>query len=90
MLRTKILVHQRFVTAFILLLSLTFVGISGSSAFALIRGGSGNEPITDPSWPPGAEPIFNHKARIAFWEDMLFAGIHAECRGDAADFTEVL
>src|SRR5438128_1762447 len=29
-------------------------------AFALITGGEGNKPITDPGWPAGAAAIFNH------------------------------
>jgi hypothetical protein len=62
------------------------------SAFALITGGEGNTPIRDPGWPNGADAIFNHAGRIAWWEGPPFGGgqWHAECRGDAKTLSAVL
>jgi hypothetical protein len=59
---------------------------------ALIIGGEGNEPIRDPGWPTGAAAIFNHPARVAWWEGPPFGGgqYHAECRGDSKTFNKVL
>lgn len=61
-------------------------------ASALIQGGKGNKPVRDPGWPAGAEPIFNHPARVAWWEGPPFGGgrYHAECRGDTESFNKVL
>jgi hypothetical protein len=61
-------------------------------AFALITGGTGNEPIRDPGWPAGAAEIFNNPARVAYWEGPPFGGgqWHAECRGDTATLNDVL
>jgi len=61
-------------------------------AFALITGGKGNKPLTDPGWPKGAAAIFNNPARTAWWEGPPFGGgqWHAECRGDAKAFNSVL
>lgn len=46
----------------------------------------------DPGWPQGAAAIFNHSARIAWWEGPPFGGgqWHAECRGDAQTLRAVL
>ncbi|HEX3449516.1 MAG TPA: hypothetical protein VHS97_14775, partial [Isosphaeraceae bacterium] len=54
-------------------------------AYALITGGEGNKPISDPGWHAGAAAIFNHTGRVAWWEGPPFGGgqWHAECRGDA-------
>jgi hypothetical protein len=59
---------------------------------ALIMGGTGNEPIHDPGWPKAAADVFNTKSRVAYWEGPPFGGgeWHAECRGDAKAFNEVL
>ncbi|MBA3312115.1 MAG: carboxypeptidase-like regulatory domain-containing protein [Planctomycetota bacterium] len=68
-------------------------------AQALITGGEGNKPLDDPGWPKGAAEVFNAKSRIAnaksriaWWEGPPFGGgeWHAEYRGDAATFNEVL
>jgi protocatechuate 3,4-dioxygenase beta subunit len=61
-------------------------------AYALILGGTGNEPLRDPGWPKEAAGVFNHISRVAYWEGPPLGGgeWHAECRGDAADFNEVL
>lgn len=61
-------------------------------AHALIVGGEGNEPVKDPGWPAGADAVFNTKARVAWWEGPPFGGgeWHAECRGDAAAFNDIL
>jgi hypothetical protein len=61
-------------------------------AFALITGGEGNTPITDPGWPAGAAALFNHPGRVAWWEGPPFGGgqWHAECRGDTQALSAVL
>jgi hypothetical protein len=71
-----------------LLLSL----LAWHSAFALITGGKGNEPIPNPGWPEGAEKIFNHEARIAYWVGPPFGGgqWHAEYRGDTKTLNDLL
>ena len=62
------------------------------SAYALIHGGEGNKPLNLPGLPQGAAAIFNHQARIAWWEGPGLGDgeWHAECRGDAQVFNEVL
>src|SRR6516162_1167828 len=74
------------------LLATAIVALTSSEAFALITGGEGNKPLTDPGWPVGAEAIFNVKSRIAWWEGPPFGGgeWHAECRGDAKALSAVL
>ena len=61
-------------------------------AWALIEGGTGNEPIRDPGWPHGAAALVNHPERIAYWVGPPFGGgqWHAECRGDAKTIAEAL
>jgi hypothetical protein len=63
-----------------------------SSTIAMITGGAGNKPISDPGWPKGASGIFNHSARIAWWEGPPFGGgqWHAEYRGDAKTLNAML
>ena len=72
----------------IVMLTVAFPG----EARALIRGDSGNKPVSDPGWPTGAAVIFNHTGRIAWWEGPPFGGgqWHAECRGDAKALSAVL
>jgi hypothetical protein len=74
------------------LLAATILAIPFRSATALITGGEGNKPIADPGWPKGAAVIFNHPARVAWWEGPPFGGgqWHAECRGDAGALGAVL
>ena len=74
------------------LLATAIVALTSSEAFALITGGEGNKPLTDPGWPVGAEAIFNVKSRIAWWEGPPLGGgqWHAECRGDAKALSAVL
>jgi hypothetical protein len=62
------------------------------SALAMITGGAGNKPINDPGWPKEASGIFNHPARIAWWEGPPFGGgqWHAEYRGDAKTLNAML
>ena len=50
------------------LLFTVLAAVAPPEAFALITGGEGNTPITDPGWPRGAAAIFNHPGRIAWWE----------------------
>ncbi len=73
-------------------LVLLVLAIPSQRAFALITGGEGNDPIHDPGWPKGAEPLVNNKARIAYWEGPPFGGgqWHAEFRGDAKAFNAFL
>jgi len=61
-------------------------------AFALITGGEGNEPLSDPGWQTGAAAVFNVKSRVAYWEGPRFGGgqYTAECRGDTAALNAVL
>jgi hypothetical protein len=61
-------------------------------AYALITGGEGNKPISDPGWPAGAAAIFNHPDRVAWWEGPPFGGgqWHAECRGNTRALSAVL
>ncbi|HJQ78379.1 MAG TPA: carboxypeptidase-like regulatory domain-containing protein [Lacipirellulaceae bacterium] len=75
-----------------LFIALAVFIIPSPGAFALITGGEGNDPISDPGWPAGAAAIFNNPTRIAWWEGPPFGGgqWHAEYRGDAAVFNEVL
>lgn len=76
----------------IVLLATALSAVPFQSAFALIMGGVGNDPIRDPGWPKGAAEIFNVQARIAYWEGPPFGGgqWHAECRGDAKALSAVL
>jgi hypothetical protein len=71
---------------------LTATLIAPSEVHADILGGIGNDPIQGPGWPKGAAAVFNTKSRIAYWEGPPFGGgeWHAECRGDAAAFNDVL
>lgn len=75
-----------------MLLSVAFFLVLPSSALALIEGGAGNKPIHDPGWPRGVSGIFNHPARIAWWEGPPFGGgeWHAEFRGDARTLNAML
>ena len=74
------------------LLVAALAAIAPREASALITGGEGNKPLTDPGWPAGAAAIFNHPGRIAWWEGPPFGGgqWHAECRGDAEALNAVL
>src|SRR3954462_13401727 len=74
------------------LLLIILAAVAPPEAFALITGGEGNTPITDPGWPRGGAAIFNHAGRIAWWEGPPFGGgqWHAECRGDAKALSAVL
>jgi hypothetical protein len=73
-------------------IAVTVFIVPSPRAFALITGGEGNEPISDPGWPAGAAAIFNNPARVAWWEGPPYGGgqWHAEYRGDAAAFDEIL
>jgi hypothetical protein len=74
------------------MLALGLAVIPSRGAYALITGGEGNSPVHDPGWPKGAEPLFNDKARIAWWEGPPLGGgnWHAEFRGDAKALTAFL
>jgi hypothetical protein len=75
-----------------ILLAVAMAVVPTQTAFAIITGGKGNSPITDPGWPKGAAAIFNNPVRIAWWEGPPEGGgqWHAECRGDAKAFNAVL
>jgi hypothetical protein len=76
----------------LILLAPLLVTINCQFASALIVGGSGNEEVHDPGWPDGAAKIFNHPARVAWWEGPPFGGGRstAEFRGDAATLNALL
>lgn len=84
--------RTRVGTVLLLLLAMALIALTSSEALALIEGGEGNSPITDPGWPEGAAAIFNVTSRIAWWEGPPLGGgqWHAECRGDAKGLTAVL
>ncbi len=71
---------------------IAITGVSSSTAWGLITGGEGNDPIVDPGWPKDAAAVFNTKSRVAYWEGPPFGGgqSHAECRGDTEAFQKVL
>lgn len=73
-------------------LAIVIAGVSTPSANALILGGTGNSPVSDPGWPAGAAPVFNTPSRVAYWEGPPFGGgqWHAECRGNAAMLNRML
>src|SRR5215471_5457017 len=75
-----------------LLLATAILAIAVPEASAIILGGAGNSPVSDPGWPTGAAAIFNVTSRIAWWEGPPFGGgqWHAECRGDAKALSAVL
>lgn len=74
------------------LIGFALIAAMSHPVFALITGGEGNSPLSDPGWPAGAAAIFNHPGRIAWWEGPPFGGgqWHAECRGDAQALNSVL
>jgi hypothetical protein len=74
------------------ILGASIAALYSPAAFALITGGEGSEPISDPGWPTGAAAVFNHPTRVAYWVGPPFGGgqWHAECRGDAVALSRVL
>jgi hypothetical protein len=93
LLRTQSVLHsQRRQPAATVALVVAIALVSSPRAFALITGGEGNKPINDPGWPKGAAAIFNHPARVAWWEGPPFGGgqWHAECRGGAKTLNAIL
>lgn len=68
------------------------LAIGPREAAALIVGGEGNDPLTDPGWPAGAAAVFNVTERVAYWEGPPFGGgeYHAECRGSTAALNRIL
>jgi hypothetical protein len=66
--------------------------IVASPAYALIEGGAGNDPLSDPGWPTGAAEVFNTPHRVAYWVGPPFGGgqYHADCRGNTEAFNEIL
>lgn len=68
------------------------VPFAGAGRTAMITGGKGNKPLSDPGWPSGAAEIFNTTSRIAWWEGPPFGGgqYHSECQGDSAAITKIL
>jgi len=77
-------------TPLALVLAAVLLTLPVERAFALREGGVGNAPIRDPGWPKGADVIFNTPARIAFWHGPLPGHWHADCRGDAKVFNDIL
>lgn len=77
---------------FVLLVLVVVVAGQSSMAHALITGGVGNDPLELPNLQAGAAAVLNSKDRVAWWEGPPFGGgqYHAECRGDAKAFNQVL
>lgn len=78
-----------------LLLSLGVAGLFLSlpnPCDALIMGGTDNQPRLTEGSQPGVAAVFNVPGRVAWWEGPPFGGgqYHAECRGDADTFNDVL
>lgn len=86
------LLRLRAAQAAAVIVAVTMALAACETAFGLITGGEGNEPIRDPGWPAGAAAIFNHPGRVAYWEGPPFGGgqWHAECRGNAQALNAVL
>jgi hypothetical protein len=84
--------RRQAIGAVTMLLAMVMVGGLVHTAVALITGGKGNMPVSDPGWPRGAAAIFNNPARVAWWEGPPFGGgqWHAECRGNARALSAVL
>ncbi len=84
--------YERQVPVAAMLLAFSVACVPMREAAALINGGEGNKPISDPGWPKGAAAIFNHPGRIAWWEGPPFGGgqWHSECRGNATTLTAIL
>jgi hypothetical protein len=63
-----------------------------SSAWALITGSIGNDPIPDSNWPEGTLAIANLKNRLGWWEGPPFGGgeYHFLYRCDAKALNETL
>ena len=82
----------RFKNWFLPAVVIAISGVFSNSAWGLITGGEGNDPIADPGWPKNAAAVFNTKSRVAHWEGPPFGGgqSHAECRGDTEAFQKVL
>ena len=76
----------------VLLLATGLAILPASLTFALITGGEGNSAVRDPGWPRGAAALFNHAARVAWWEGPPYGGgqWHAEYRGDASVLNAIL
>lgn len=74
------------------LLIFSYLTCAVGPAWALIVGGQGNAPVTDPGWPNGASDVFNQPARVASWIGPPFGGghWHGEYRGDTTTFNEAL
>ena len=51
-----------------------FTALLSSTAFALITGGLGNDPVRDAGWPLGAVDVANLKTRVGWWEGPPFGG----------------
>src|SRR2546421_10991728 len=79
-------------TVLVVMSALAIIAVQSQPALALIFGGAGNKPISDPGWPAGAAVIFNSASRIAYWVGPPLGGgqWHAECRGDAKALSAVL
>ena len=84
--------YERQIPAAAIMLAFLLAAVPMREAAALITGGEGNTPISDPGWPKGAAAIFNHPGRVAWWEGPPFGGgqWHSECRGDARTLTAIL
>ncbi len=89
---TRIQAKRQRIAATVTLMVAMSVVLRAATAFALIEGGEGNNPVSDPGWPKGAAAIFNYPGRVAYWVGPPSGGgqWHAECRGDAKAVSAVL
>ncbi len=75
-----------------ILVSLTLLALTAAPAWALIESSTGNQPVSDPGWPAGAQAVANLKSRVGWWEGPAFGGgeWHFSYRGDNAMFLQAL
>jgi hypothetical protein len=88
----RLLTPHRHRTTIATLLVVSFSAIVIESAFALITGGTGNDPVRDPGWPAGAAVVFNQPTRVAHWVGPPFGGgqWHGDYRGTTQELNAVL
>jgi hypothetical protein len=69
------------------------LALTSAQAFALITGGSGNDPMGNRGWPAGTEKLTDLPSRLGWWEGPPFGGgeyhFLYRCK-DTAQFNDVL
>ena len=75
-----------------ILVVVCLIALLSSSAFALITGALGNDPVQDAGWPLGAVEVANLKTRVGWWEGPPFGGGQYQFlyRGNTNDFNGAL